>query len=170
VGFLFRHAPPPAVKAGVRAVLADAVARPSTERIHGAGTLLAEASVGVGNGLHSRAGAVLGPLLISGTLGSEDFRAASGEAAPGLGGEEVEARVAAVAAVCLEHLLEHTRCVCVGVLALMLPGAAAVRWWGIWCRSQALHSPGEPAAPSAHETEEAPPPRSAQDSHRLARP
>eukprot|EP00887_Chlorella_sp_A99_P000887 scaffold5.g887.t1 len=156
LGYLIRQAPPAALRAGVKAVLSEAVARPTPERLHAAGVLLAEAATGVGNGLHSRgAPAVLGLLLREGLVGASDFRRGAGAAgapaaaeapqgnahggpaamdedgeaaaaateAPARFGagahgrgrgrdvseDEVHARVAAVASICLERLLDHTR-------------------------------------------------------------
>ena len=50
--------------------------RPTDERVHAAGALLAEAVTGVSHGLHSRAAAVLGPVLQEGVLRPDDFKSA----------------------------------------------------------------------------------------------
>ena len=158
----------------MKAVLAEAVARPTPERLHAAGLLLAEAAVGVNHGLHSRAApAVLQLLLQEGLVEPRDFKPRVAEAAPtvspaaeatagaaaaareterteedgvvgsaalgraggapaaaasadeaaaegeeaqgqpaasrGISEDDVQARVAAVASICLARLLEHTR-------------------------------------------------------------
>lgn len=64
------------MKVGIKAALAEAVGRPSDARVHAAGALLAEAVTGVSHGLHSRAAAVLGPLLRDDILRPEDFKSA----------------------------------------------------------------------------------------------
>ena len=71
-----RHASAPAIRVGVKAVLAEAAARPSDERLHAAGALLAEAALGVSHGLHSRASAVLGQMLREDILRPQDFKSA----------------------------------------------------------------------------------------------
>ncbi len=53
--------------------------RPTEERTHGAGLLLAEAVLGVSNGLHSKATAVLGLLLQQDLLQPEDFAGVGGQ-------------------------------------------------------------------------------------------
>lgn len=73
---LCRQASGPAIRVGVKAALAEAVTRPTDERVHAAGALLAEAVTGVSHGLHSRAAAVLGPVLCEGVLRPEDFKSA----------------------------------------------------------------------------------------------
>ena len=80
VGYLFRSCPQSALRGAVRALLFEHALIPSTERTHGAGTLLAEAVVGVSHGLHSRAAAVLGLMLQQDLLQPEDFRRAAGQA------------------------------------------------------------------------------------------
>jgi hypothetical protein len=77
VGFLFRNASGGALRGGVRSLLAEQAVRPSYERTHGAGLLLAEAVAGVANGLHSRAPAVLALLLQQDLLKPGDFAAAA---------------------------------------------------------------------------------------------
>lgn len=71
-----RQASGPAIRVGAKAVLAEAVTRPNDARVHAAGALLAEAATGVSHGLHSRAAAVLGPVLREGLLRPEDFKSA----------------------------------------------------------------------------------------------
>lgn len=71
-----RQASGPAIRVGVKAALAEAVTRPTDERVHAAGALLAEAVTGVSHGLHSRAAAVLGPVLREGVLRPDDFKSA----------------------------------------------------------------------------------------------
>lgn len=74
LGFLLRHAPPAALRAALRHALGEAVRSPTPERLDGAGALAAEAVTGVGQGLHSRAGAVLGLLLGQELLRPQDFK------------------------------------------------------------------------------------------------
>jgi hypothetical protein len=63
-GFLLRAAKPRrALRAGLRALLAEAAVRPRPERLHGAGLLCAEAVLGPEHGLHSRTPVLLGLLL-----------------------------------------------------------------------------------------------------------
>ncbi|KAL4434124.1 hypothetical protein ABPG75_000565 [Micractinium tetrahymenae] len=109
LGFLLRQASGSAVKVGIKAALAEAVSRPSDARVHAAGALLAEAVTGVSHGLHSRAAAVLGPLLRDDILRPEDFKSAKSQAGGKLSAEEIRSRMAAAASVCLEQLAEHTR-------------------------------------------------------------
>ena len=71
-----RQASGPSIRVGIKSAVAEAVTRPTDERVHAAGALLAEAAVGVGHGLHSRAAAVLGPLVREGVLRPEDFKSA----------------------------------------------------------------------------------------------
>ena len=61
---------------GVKAALTEAVTRPTDERVHAAGALMAEAATGVGHGLHSRSQAVLSQLLKEDILRPEDFKSA----------------------------------------------------------------------------------------------
>ena len=61
---------------GVKAALAEAVTKPTEERVHAAGSLLAEAVMGTAYGLHSRAAAVLGLALREGILRPDDFKSA----------------------------------------------------------------------------------------------
>ncbi|PRW58885.1 small subunit processome component 20-like protein [Chlorella sorokiniana] len=109
LGFLFRQASGPAIRVGVKAALAEAVTRPTDERVHAAGALLAEAVTGVSHGLHSRAAAVLGPVLREGVLRPDDFKSAKSQAGGKLGQEAIQARVAAALSVCIEHLAQHMR-------------------------------------------------------------
>ncbi|EFN57812.1 hypothetical protein CHLNCDRAFT_51116 [Chlorella variabilis] len=109
LGFLFRHASAPAIRVGVKAVLAEAAARPSDERLHAAGALLAEAALGVSHGLHSRASAVLGQMLREDILRPQDFKSAKSAQGGKLTAEQIQARLAAAASVCLQQLAEHTR-------------------------------------------------------------
>jgi hypothetical protein len=83
VSYLLRQAPAPALRVAVKAALAEAVSRPSLERIHAAGALLAEAARGTSHGLHSRAGAVLGLLLQPDILTPGDFKSAKVGCGPG---------------------------------------------------------------------------------------
>ncbi|KAL4521880.1 hypothetical protein Ndes2526B_g01987 [Nannochloris sp. 'desiccata'] len=138
-GFLLRHANSTAARAAVRTVLADAAIRPSVARVNGAGLLIAEAASGVSNGLHSRGTALLQLLLQEDILTENDFFKDNGSAhgdihshaatSPVLVGrkrrstelkskksasttlslETISARIAAVAAQCLDRLLNHVR-------------------------------------------------------------
>lgn len=76
--------------------------------LQGAGALLAEAVAGVGDGLHSRAGALLGLVLGEDLLKAGDFKAKAGGASK-LRAADVRGRVAAAAAVALRRLLDHVR-------------------------------------------------------------
>lgn len=115
---------PAALRAAVRAVLAEQAQRPSLEVTEGAGLLLAEAVLGVGHGLHSRAPLILELLLGEDLLAPSDFgrkqaqsseqaQGASGAAGSGkegrLGREQLRARAAAVATVALDRVLSHVR-------------------------------------------------------------
>ena len=64
------------MRIGIKAVLAEAVSKPTDDRVHAAGALLAEAVTGVSHGLHSRVAALLGPLLREDVLRQEDFKSA----------------------------------------------------------------------------------------------
>ena len=144
-GFLLRHAHSTAARAAVRAVLADAVIRPSIARVNGAGLLIAEAVSGVSNGLHSRGTTLLQLLLQEDILSQKDFVNTNGSAhgvnaidddnhsplalssavvgtkrksnelkkktssCTTLSRETISARIAAVAAQCLDRLLNHVR-------------------------------------------------------------
>ena len=119
-GFLLRHATAQEARAAVRSVLADAVVRPSVARITGAGLLVAEGAIGVGNGLHSRGPVLLSLLLQDDILNETDFGVAAGKEDKNtvvvggggnnaLSGEMISARVAAVAAECIDRLLNHVR-------------------------------------------------------------
>ncbi|KAL4860053.1 Small subunit processome component 20 [Chlorella vulgaris] len=109
LSYLFRQASGAALRVGVKAVLAEAVTRPNDERVHAAGAVLAEAAAGVSYGLHSRAGAVLGHLLRGDILLPDDFKSAKSQRGVKLSSEQIQARVAAAASVCLEQLAQHTR-------------------------------------------------------------
>ncbi|KAK9818396.1 hypothetical protein WJX72_012002 [[Myrmecia] bisecta] len=110
VGFLFRHASVPALRSGVRALLAEHALRPSEERTDGAGHLLAESVSSIANGLHSRARLVLELVLQEDLLSPDDFKSnKDNRAVPGLTAEVLRARAAAVASAALHHLLEHVR-------------------------------------------------------------
>ena len=76
-GFLLRTAPRKALRAGMRALLAEHAVRPSRVRAHGAGLMIAEAVLGPEHGLHSRTGAVLSLLLDEQLLSVADFGAAA---------------------------------------------------------------------------------------------
>jgi U3 small nucleolar RNA-associated protein 20 len=107
LGHLLRHAQPQAASAAAKATVAEAVTRPTEARVEGAGLLLAAAVAGTSHSLHSRAPALLAPLLKGDLLSAADFKA-SGSKAP-LEEDVVRARVAAVASICVASLLDHLR-------------------------------------------------------------
>ncbi|GLI63747.1 hypothetical protein VaNZ11_006820, partial [Volvox africanus] len=126
VGYLLRSAPSAAaLRSGVKAALAEQAAKPTPERTDGAGLVLAEAVVGVSQGLHSRAQQVLQLLLKEDLLQPSDLRPAvvSTEAESATAGtetsadattvvvsqERLRARAAAVARVSVARLLDHLR-------------------------------------------------------------
>ncbi|PSC76593.1 small subunit processome component 20-like protein [Micractinium conductrix] len=127
LGFLLRQAPGPAVRIGIKAVLAEAVSKPTDDRVHAAGALLAEAVTGVSHGLHSRVAALLGPLLREDVLRQEDFKSAKSQSGGRLSADQIQARVAAAASVCIEQLAEHTRRGKVGELWTLLLGEVEAR-------------------------------------------
>lgn len=92
-----RSASPASLRAGVRALLAEQASRPSDEKTHGAGLLLAESILGVSHGLHSRAPAVLQLALQEDLLQPEDLTQGSRKSA---------AAAAAVAAAAAPAVLE----------------------------------------------------------------
>ncbi|KAG2487780.1 hypothetical protein HYH03_013624 [Edaphochlamys debaryana] len=98
-GFLLRSAPStPALRAGVRAALAEQAARPSPERTDATGLLLAEAVLGVKHGLHSRAPAVLGLLLREDLIAPEELTPAAAAAAAAAAARQQPAAAGAEAA------------------------------------------------------------------------
>ncbi|GFR52620.1 hypothetical protein Agub_g15136, partial [Astrephomene gubernaculifera] len=122
VGFLLRSAPSAgALRAGVRAVLAEQAARPTEERTDGAGLVLAEAVLGVSHGLHSRAPQLLQLLLQEDLLQPGELRPAAAakkatkeeaaaQVAPAVvSREQLRARATCVARVALARLLDHLR-------------------------------------------------------------
>ncbi|KAK9845304.1 hypothetical protein WJX81_002986 [Elliptochloris bilobata] len=107
-GPVLRRASPDAVRASVRALLAEHAGRPSEARTQGAGWLLAEAAAGVANGLHSRAPLLLATLLAEDALPISALRGASGRA-PALSREALRECAAAVAGAAVARLLELGR-------------------------------------------------------------
>lgn len=83
LGFLLRQASAKQLRVGLRALLGEAAVKPSAERAHGAGLLVAEAVLGVEHGLHSRAPGLVQLLLQEDLLQPEDFGAGAAGAAAG---------------------------------------------------------------------------------------
>ncbi|BDA46529.1 probable small subunit processome component 20 homolog at N-terminal half [Coccomyxa sp. Obi] len=107
-GYLFRHAGNKSLRAGVRAVFAEHALRPSEERAHGAGLVLGEAVIGVGNGMHSKASLVLPLLFQEDVLDPSKIKPATeGGRVPSK--EALRERAAAVVAEALDRLLDHGR-------------------------------------------------------------
>ena len=103
LSYLLRQAPYVSAKSGLKALVAEAVTKPTLARVEGAGFLIAEAATGVSNGLHSRAVAILDILLQPDVLKSDDFKAGK------LSSQTIMARVSSVMSACLSRLLEHLR-------------------------------------------------------------
>jgi U3 small nucleolar RNA-associated protein 20 len=103
IGFIIRQAPSAMSRAAIKATAAEAVTKPSPERIQAAGLLIAEAAIGIGNGLHSKANSLLTPLFKANAMKPGDFKAGK------LSSNDINARTTAVASACLARLLEHLR-------------------------------------------------------------
>ncbi|KAL0035339.1 hypothetical protein WJX77_001780 [Trebouxia sp. C0004] len=110
VGYLFRHVSQSGLKSGVQTLLAEQVLQPSPERVDGGGRLLAAAVKGIGNGLHSRAAALLQCLLREDLLTPSHFKTHQGSTHASVQTQQsLRANAAAVTSVALEHLLQHLR-------------------------------------------------------------
>jgi len=103
IGFLIRQAPSAMSRPAIKATAAEAVTKPTPERIQASGLLIAEAAIGIGNGLHSKANSLLTPLFRANAMKPSDFKAGK------LSSNDINARTTAVASACLARLLEHLR-------------------------------------------------------------
>ncbi|KAL0018407.1 hypothetical protein WJX79_009395 [Trebouxia sp. C0005] len=91
-------------------LLAEQALQPSSERVDGAGRLLAAAVKGIGNGLHSRAAALLQCLLREDVLTPSHFTTHQGlNHTSAHTNQSLRANAAAVTSIALEHLLQHLR-------------------------------------------------------------
>ncbi|KAL0044331.1 hypothetical protein WJX82_000142 [Trebouxia sp. C0006] len=104
------HVSQSGLKSGVQTLLAEQALQPSSERVDGAGRLLAAAVKGIGNGLHSRAAALLQCLLREDLLTPSHFKTQQGsDHASAQTKQSLRANAAAVTSVVLGHLLQHLR-------------------------------------------------------------